>query len=150
MRQRLPPAPEDPPMREWRAPRVDRRVGWRIRARSRRASSVRRGVPEGLPHRPLSQRRVGEWRIRARSRRASSVRRGVPEGLPRPSISQREIGGEAGIRTLGTAFRPYNGLANRRLQPLGHLTAPLSIRLNKGWRKAHCRRHGEPHRHARA
>src|SRR5947207_14665531 len=31
-------------------------------------------------------------------------------------------GGEAGIRTLGTAFRPYNGLANRRLQPLGHLT----------------------------
>jgi len=32
-------------------------------------------------------------------------------------------GGEAGIRTLGRAFRPYNGLANRRLQPLGHLTA---------------------------
>src|SRR5215510_259076 len=35
----------------------------------------------------------------------------------------RETGGEAGIRTLDTAFRPYNGLANRRLQPLGHLTA---------------------------
>src|SRR5882762_4335016 len=34
-----------------------------------------------------------------------------------------EIGGEAGIRTLDTAFRPYNGLANRRLRPLGHLTA---------------------------
>ena len=32
-------------------------------------------------------------------------------------------GGEAGIRTLDTAFGPYNGLANRRLQPLGHLTA---------------------------
>ena len=32
-------------------------------------------------------------------------------------------GGEAGIRTLGRALRPYNGLANRRLQPLGHLTA---------------------------
>src|ERR1041384_5426437 len=32
-------------------------------------------------------------------------------------------GGEAGIRTLGTGFSPYNGLANRRLQPLGHLTA---------------------------
>jgi hypothetical protein len=31
-------------------------------------------------------------------------------------------GGEAGIRTLGTGFSPYNGLANRRLQPLGHLT----------------------------
>jgi hypothetical protein len=32
-------------------------------------------------------------------------------------------GGEAGIRTLDRAFGPYNGLANRRLQPLGHLTA---------------------------
>src|SRR5205814_4130806 len=36
-------------------------------------------------------------------------------------------GGEAGIRTLDTAFRPYNGLANRRLQPLGHLTARLQV-----------------------
>ena len=42
--------------------------------------------------------------------------------------SGQEIGGEAGIRTLGRALRPYNGLANRRLQPLGHLTASLSIR----------------------
>jgi integrase len=32
-------------------------------------------------------------------------------------------GGEAGIRTLGRSLSPYNGLANRRLQPLGHLTA---------------------------
>jgi hypothetical protein len=39
-------------------------------------------------------------------------------------------GGEAGIRTLDTGVSPYNGLANRRLQPLGHLTAArnLSIR----------------------
>ena len=29
-------------------------------------------------------------------------------------------GGVGGIRTLGTALQPYNGLANRRLQPLGH------------------------------
>ena len=35
----------------------------------------------------------------------------------------QEIGGEAGIRTLGRSLSPYNGLANRRLQPLGHLTA---------------------------
>ena len=34
-----------------------------------------------------------------------------------------KVGGEAGIRTLGTGLSPYNGLANRRLQPLGHLTA---------------------------
>ena len=36
-------------------------------------------------------------------------------------------GGEAGIRTLGRAFGPYNGLANRRLQPLGHLTAEFQV-----------------------
>src|ERR1041385_1894279 len=30
--------------------------------------------------------------------------------------------GEGGIRTPDKALRPYNGLANRRLQPLGHLS----------------------------
>jgi hypothetical protein len=34
-----------------------------------------------------------------------------------------ESGGEGGIRTPGTSFSSYNGLANRRLQPLGHLSA---------------------------
>ena len=37
------------------------------------------------------------------------------ERLPR-------TGGEGGIRTLDRVVRPYNGLANRRLQPLGHLS----------------------------
>src|SRR5438445_9839839 len=32
----------------------------------------------------------------------------------------RTIGGAGGIRTLDRALQPYNGLANRRLQPLGH------------------------------
>ena len=32
-------------------------------------------------------------------------------------------GGDGGIRTLDRALRPYNGLANRRLQPLGHISA---------------------------
>jgi hypothetical protein len=40
-------------------------------------------------------------------------------------------GGEAGIRTLGTTFRSYNGLANRRLQPLGHLTAARKLSINE-------------------
>jgi hypothetical protein len=31
-------------------------------------------------------------------------------------------GGEAGIRTLGTGVSPYNGLANRRIRPLCHLS----------------------------
>ena len=44
----------------------------------------------------------------------------------------QETGGEAGIRTLGRALRPYNGLANRRLQPLGHLTARLASIRDSG------------------
>ena len=70
----------------------------------------------------------------------------VPEGaevspanlglfLPRPLFTSasfylglfrgrvRTDGGERGIRTPDTAFGPYNDLANRRLQPLGHLSA---------------------------
>src|SRR5579859_6339397 len=31
-------------------------------------------------------------------------------------------GGEGGIRTPGTSFGSYNGLANRRIQPLCHLS----------------------------
>jgi hypothetical protein len=37
----------------------------------------------------------------------------------------KEAGGEGGIRTPGTGVSPYNGLANRRLQPLGHLSVEL-------------------------
>src|SRR5437763_7610111 len=32
------------------------------------------------------------------------------------------LNGERGIRTPDTGLTPYNGLANRRLQPLGHLS----------------------------
>ena len=55
-------------------------------------------------------------------------------------------GGEAGIRTLDTGFGPYNGLANRRLQPLGHLTvlnnstAVSALRLSsirRRWSRLH-------------
>jgi hypothetical protein len=38
------------------------------------------------------------------------------------STGDKTSGGEGGIRTLGTGVSPYNGLANRRLQPLGHLS----------------------------
>ena len=34
-----------------------------------------------------------------------------------------KTGGDGGIRTLDRALQPYNGLANRRLQPLGHISA---------------------------
>jgi len=35
-------------------------------------------------------------------------------------VGKHETGGAGGIRTLDRALQPYNGLANRRLQPLGH------------------------------
>ena len=35
----------------------------------------------------------------------------------------KNSGGEGGIRTPGTGFSQYNGLANRRIQPLCHLSA---------------------------
>ena len=37
--------------------------------------------------------------------------------------SYGKSGGEGGIRTPGTGFSQYNGLANRRIQPLCHLSA---------------------------
>src|SRR5205823_5026382 len=50
----------------------------------------------------------------------------VAERFARDWRLATRFGGEAGIRTLDTAFGPYNGLANRRLQPLGHLTLRLA------------------------
>lgn len=38
------------------------------------------------------------------------------------STGFRTSGGEGGIRTLGTGVSPYNGLANRRIRPLCHLS----------------------------
>jgi hypothetical protein len=39
-----------------------------------------------------------------------------------PPEARSEGGGDGGIRTLDRALQPYNGLANRRLQPLGHVS----------------------------
>src|SRR6266700_3856326 len=36
-------------------------------------------------------------------------------------------GGDGGIRTLDRALQPYNGLANRRLQPLGHVSSTADM-----------------------
>jgi hypothetical protein len=38
-------------------------------------------------------------------------------------------GGEGGIRTPDRGVSPYNGLANRRLQPLGHLSGVLRLQI---------------------
>ena len=60
------------------------------------------------------------WAVRRLGRRGMVAMAGPVQNH---SMNPGENGGEAGIRTLGTGFGPYNGLANRRLQPLGHLTA---------------------------
>jgi hypothetical protein len=44
-------------------------------------------------------------------------------------IENKRHGGERGIRTLDRAFQPYNGLANRRLQPLGHLSGAIVVSI---------------------
>ena len=60
------------------------------------------------------------------------------DGLPAEvrKVQRAKAGGEAGIRTLGRALRPYNGLANRRLQPLGHLTF-ITVAGSPAPRRAH-------------
>jgi hypothetical protein len=40
-----------------------------------------------------------------------------------------ESGGEGGIRTPDRGVSPYNGLANRRLQPLGHLSGGMRLQV---------------------
>ena len=42
-------------------------------------------------------------------------------------VANRVIGGDGGIRTLDRALQPYNGLANRRLQPLGHISGTADM-----------------------
>ena len=42
-------------------------------------------------------------------------------------LDKSEIGGDGGIRTLDRALQPYNGLANRRLQPLGHISGTADM-----------------------
>ena len=44
--------------------------------------------------------------------------------------SREARNGEGGIRTPDKVLRPYNGLANRRLQPLGHLSNYESVVRN--------------------
>src|SRR5581483_151460 len=49
----------------------------------------------------------------------------LPESEGQNSLQPRQSGGEGGIRTLGTGVSPYNGLANRRIRPLCHLSATI-------------------------
>jgi hypothetical protein len=58
----------------------------------------------------------------------------------------RIAGGDGGIRTLDRALQPYNGLANRRLQPLGHISAARrdSRPPDMPDARAHCKTRAQP------
>ncbi len=81
------------------------------------------GLPEKFNSSNKSSRSAG-----IRGKIARSRRRGGRWGSSRPCLRKplkaleffRRSGGAGGIRTLDRALQPYNGLANRRLQPLGH------------------------------
>jgi hypothetical protein len=59
-------------------------------------------------------------RLIARTSPANAKVSGVEIGIRK--TSEDKNGGDGGIRTLDRALQPYNGLANRRLQPLGHIS----------------------------
>src|SRR5213593_5195809 len=50
------------------------------------------------------------------------MRRDAVRRFPFPASRFPALNGEGGIRTPDRGISPYNGLANRRLQPLGHLS----------------------------
>ena len=66
------------------------------------------------------------WKLELWGVKGSSI--GSTWGYPIESI---DTGGEGGIRTPGRGFSPYNGLANRRIQPLCHLSADGSAEANR-------------------
>ena len=58
-----------------------------------------------------------------------------PHKLLNLLVNIRGSGGDGGIRTLDRALQPYNGLANRRLQPLGHISVSSALGLLGGARR---------------
>src|SRR4051812_773180 len=78
--------------------------------------------------------------------------------LPPKGESSVERGGEGGIRTLDGGIHPHNALAGRRLQPLGHFSAPArgyptprpasgyASPSSEGWQSGRMRRSRKPFR----
>ena len=77
-----------------------------------------RGLSSGCSSGSEHGNKAGHW-----GRRRGDLAGSGPCNLLVFDGLQKLSGGEAGIRTLGRGLCPFNGLANRRLQPLGHLTA---------------------------
>ena len=77
------------------------------------------------------------WRARiAKNGQKSRFDRIVKAGI---LCSSDCLGGEGGIRTLGTGVSPYNGLANRRIRPLCHLSGMHAENKFNTWVMTRCR-----------
>jgi hypothetical protein len=89
------------------------------------------------PAPPTSRRELPRYardfgrRLRCRLNASTSLRLGFRQQAPVRRRRNNQSGGEGGIRTPDTGFGPYNGLANRRLQPLGHLSAFIINNLKR-------------------
>ena len=59
-------------------------------------------------------------------KRLPEKNKGVSVQSETPIVSMEN--GEGGIRTRGTSLNSYDGLANRYLQPLGHLSKSLFLK----------------------
>jgi hypothetical protein len=104
------------------------RYVWRNRKVTRRdrvgpgrfLRNVRR-VREGLPVRDTYRTPEQRQESRAQTKGGNNARR--------KCLGFKTSGGEGGIRTLGTGVSPYNGLANRRIRPLCHLSGVRTFSL---------------------
>src|SRR5262245_11489171 len=88
-----------------------------------------RSAPPAVPR---SDQRVGWAPIRARRwRRHKAYLYQALTGI---------TGGDGGIRTLDRPLQAYNGLANRRLQPLGHVSGSADMPDARASRKRQIQR----------
>ena len=72
---------------------------------------------------PGARARLDRYR---RIRQVGDAARCTADPLSRCRTTTRgETGGDGGIRTPDRGLGPYNGLANRRLQPLGHVSTAV-------------------------
>ena len=79
--------------------------------------------------RPSCERHFLQSALRERFAQLPANSNDFPKIAGWGSLHFRLSGGEGGIRTLDRVVRPYNGLANRRLQPLGHLSGVAELQL---------------------
>src|SRR6185437_12339280 len=70
-------------------------------------------------------------KVRARYALSLQRRKNCLQVIEVNGLEDSLTGGEGGIRTPDRGVSPYNGLANRRLQPLGHLSVQIKNGKNE-------------------